>query len=196
MATITIKIESDALAREVLTHLGYLPGDDEICVKSDDPFIFTKTASSRDAFAAPPIRSALDVQSVEPGAEGFGTPLDQTDVDPSVQETYIAAVEKELDKKEWQTRLEFRAIAAAMKERLSHQQYIQYLETCENDNKVAKELIQSEKASVATAVKKMKEIADELICGELKDYLDAVCEDEDEPEDVRAAAREYLSSMN
>lgn len=28
MATITIKIDSDELAREVLTHLGYLPGDD------------------------------------------------------------------------------------------------------------------------------------------------------------------------
>jgi hypothetical protein len=30
MATITIKIDSDELAREVLTHLGYLPEDDDI----------------------------------------------------------------------------------------------------------------------------------------------------------------------
>lgn len=30
MATITIKIESEQLAREVLTQLGYLPGDDDV----------------------------------------------------------------------------------------------------------------------------------------------------------------------
>ena len=30
MATITIKIESEELAREVLTQLGYLPGDDDV----------------------------------------------------------------------------------------------------------------------------------------------------------------------
>ena len=30
MATITIKIDSDELSREVLTHLGYLPEDDDI----------------------------------------------------------------------------------------------------------------------------------------------------------------------
>ena len=40
MATITIKIDSDELAREVLTQLGYLPGDDDvpdlISVESDE----------------------------------------------------------------------------------------------------------------------------------------------------------------
>jgi hypothetical protein len=39
MATITIKIDSDELAREVLTQLGYLPGDDVpdlISVENDD----------------------------------------------------------------------------------------------------------------------------------------------------------------
>jgi hypothetical protein len=39
MATITIKIDSDELAREVLTQLGYLPGDDIpdlISVESDE----------------------------------------------------------------------------------------------------------------------------------------------------------------
>ena len=56
MATITIKIESEELAREVLTQLGYLPSDDVpdliSDVSEDEPEDFgPKTESSRDAFA-------------------------------------------------------------------------------------------------------------------------------------------------
>ncbi|BAT22550.1 hypothetical protein [Yellowstone lake phycodnavirus 3] len=36
MATITIKIDSEELAREVLTQLGYLPGDDDVYLESDE----------------------------------------------------------------------------------------------------------------------------------------------------------------
>ena len=47
MATITIKIDSDELAREVLTQLGYLPGDDDIpdliSVESDEEVPTPKT---------------------------------------------------------------------------------------------------------------------------------------------------------
>jgi hypothetical protein len=41
MATITIKIDSDELAREVLTQLGYLPGDDDIpdLISDEEPVI-------------------------------------------------------------------------------------------------------------------------------------------------------------
>ena len=103
MATITIKIESEQLAREVLTQLGYLPSDDVpdlISVVSEDeqseapvvpevkePRLVSKPESSRDAFAKDQINKVLvshgllpsvpeEVWCPEPNDEGFGTPID------------------------------------------------------------------------------------------------------------------------
>lgn len=104
MATITIKIESEELAREVLTQLGYLPSDDVpdlISVVSEDepeqpevpkekePRLVAKPESSRDAFAKEQINKVLvshgllpsvpeEVWCPEPNDEGFGTPIDHT----------------------------------------------------------------------------------------------------------------------
>jgi len=139
MATITIKIESEELAREVLTQLGYLPSDDVpdlISDESDDepevpkekePIFFTKTTSSRDAFAEQQIKKVLvnqgllppvpeEVWCPEPNDEGFGTPIDHT------MEKFDVVNSDSLDQKE------FRAAAAMMKERLTHSQYLQFLE--------------------------------------------------------------------
>lgn len=113
MATITIKIDSEQLAREVLTQLGYLPGEDDdipdlISVASneepedpvtkepepvaEEPILVVKPTSSRDAFAEQQIKKVLVDQGlvVAPPVEewcpksideGFGTPLDQPDME-------------------------------------------------------------------------------------------------------------------
>jgi len=142
MATITIKIESEELAREVLTQLGYLPSDDVpdlISVVSEDepeqpevpkekePRLVAKPESSRDAFAKEQINKVLvshgllppvaeEVWCPEPNDEGFGTPIDHT------MEKFDVVNSDSLVQKE------FRAAAAMMKERLTHSQYLQFLE--------------------------------------------------------------------
>jgi hypothetical protein len=106
MATITIKIESEELAREVLTQMGYLPCDDIpdlVSVESDEEAPSVKepeepkapvvkeprTESSRDVFAKEQINKVLvdqgllpsvteEVWCPEPNDEGFGTPIDET----------------------------------------------------------------------------------------------------------------------
>ena len=107
MATITIKIESEELAREVLTQMGYLPCDDIpdlVSVDIDEepeepeepkasvvrePRFAPKTESSRDVFAKEQINKVLvdqgllpsvteEVWCPEPNDEGFGTPIDHT----------------------------------------------------------------------------------------------------------------------
>ena len=160
MATITIKIESEQLAREVLTQLGYLPSDDVpdlISVVSEDeqpeaPVVpEVKPESSRDAFAndkvlvshglLPPV--AEEVWCPEPNDEGFGTPIDHTmekidainSLDQKIKDESMkmlarekeAATKRKLEKKE-KTQKDFRAAAAMMKERLTHSQYLQFLD--------------------------------------------------------------------
>lgn len=165
MATITIKIESEQLAREVLTQLGYLPSDDVpdlISVVSEDepeakapevkePRLVSKPESSRDAFAKdkvlvshgllPPV--AEEVWCPEPNDEGFGTPIDHTmekidainSLDQKIKDESMkmlarekeAATKRKLEKKE-KTQKDFRAAAAMMKERLTHSQYLQFLD--------------------------------------------------------------------
>jgi len=104
MATITIKIESEELAREVLTQMGYLPCDDipDLVSVDDEPeepeapeapkvpvVREPTTESSRDAFAKDQIKKVLisngllppieeEVWCPEPNDEGFGTPIDHT----------------------------------------------------------------------------------------------------------------------
>jgi hypothetical protein len=175
MATITIKIESEELAREVLTQLGYLPSDDVpdlISDKSDDepevpkekePIFFTKTTSSRDAFAEQQIKKVLvnqgllppvpeEVWCPEPNDDGFGTPIDQTmekfDVVNSESDPWMDMlahmkqddIKGKLEKKE-KTQKDFRTAAAMMKERLTHSQYLQFLEVHKIDPNLDPDII-------------------------------------------------------
>jgi len=181
MATITIKIESEQLAREVLTQLGYLPSDDVpdlISVVSEDeqpeapvvpevkePRLVSKPESSRDAFAKDQINKVLVSHGLlppvpeapvvpEPNDEGFGTPIDHImredrrywygtpiekidaiNSDQKIKDESMemlarekeAATKRKLEKKE-KTQKDFRAAAAMMKERLTHSQYLQFLD--------------------------------------------------------------------
>lgn len=50
------------------------------------------------------------------------------------------------------------------------------------------------KYTMPTAAEQLKKIADDLIGGELIDFLNAMCEDPDE--ETRVAAKAYLDSLN
>jgi hypothetical protein len=168
MATITIKIESEELAREVLTQLGYLPSDDVpdliSDVSEDEPEDFgPKTESSRDAFAEQQIKKVLvnqgllppvpeEVWCPEPNDDGFGTPIDQTmekfDVVNSESDPWMDMlahmkqddIKGKLEKKE-KTQKDFRTAAAMMKERLTHSQYLQFLEVHKIDPNLDPDII-------------------------------------------------------
>ena len=229
MATITIKIESEQLAREVLTQLGYLPSDDvpdlisvvpedeqpEAPVVPEDeqpeapvvpevkePRLVSKPESSRDAFAKDQINKVLvshgllppvpeEVWCPEPNDEGFGTPIDHimredrrywygTPIDAINSDQKIkdesmemlarekeAATKRKLEKKD-KTQKDFRAAAAMMKERLTHSQYLQFLEAHESDpnidpdlKQVAYQLILHEKAKAQDEATKEAALKDE-----------------------------------
>jgi hypothetical protein len=192
MATITIKIESEELAREVLTQMGYLPCDDipdlvsvddepeepeEPAVKEPEtpkgPVVREpRTESSRDVFAKDQIKKVLmsngllpsvteEVWCPEPNDEGFGTPIEHTmeKIDAINSESMqMLAREKQADakrkiEKKEMTQKSYLKVAATMKERLSHGQYMQFLEAHETDpninsdiKQVAYQLILHEKA--------------------------------------------------
>jgi hypothetical protein len=162
MATITIKIDSDELAREVLTHLGYLPGDDiPDLISIDDPDdeepesaplvketrIMEPPVSSRVEFINNQINKALGDVGVtdniipEPNDEGFGTPIDYAmenfDVVNSESMNLLNRIKQEdikriLEKKD-KTQKDFRSAAALMKERLRHVEYMQFLDVHKSD---------------------------------------------------------------
>jgi hypothetical protein len=193
MATITIKIESEELAREVLTQLGYLPGEEnDISDASNEepeepetkePRLVTK--SSRDEFAEQHIKKVLvdqglvvlpytDVTIPAPIDDGFGTPIDRTE-DQEIQSESMKMVEREkqadakrkIEKKE-KTQKEFRAAAALMKERLTHGQYLQFLEAHESDpnidpdiKQVAYQFILKEKSDAQLEATKEAALKDE-----------------------------------
>ena len=215
MATITIKIESEQLAREVLTQLGYLPSDDVPDLVSEDeqpeapvvpevkaPRLVSKPESSRDAFAKDQINKVLVSHGLlppvpeapvvpEPNDEGFGTPIDHimredrrywygTPIDAINSDQKIkdesmemlarekeAATKRKLEKKD-KTQKDFRAAAAMMKERLTHGQYMQFLEAHESDpnidpdlKQVAYQLILHEKAKAQDEATKEAALKDE-----------------------------------
>ena len=185
MATITIKIESEQLAREVLNQLGYLPDLvlDEPEVEVKEPIFSTKTTSSRDAFTEQQIKKVLIDQGlvVAPSVdewcpesidEGFGTPLDHTmdhfDVVNS-DSMKILAREKEvaLEKKK-NTQKNYLKVAASMKEQLTPGQYMQFLEAHESDPNIdpdlkqtAYQLILHEKAKAKDEATKEATLKDE-----------------------------------
>ena len=85
MATITIKIESEHLAREVLTQLGYLPDDVPDLISVDDPEDEEPRLEipipSRGAFVKAQMNKALEEVGCdniipEPNDDGFVTPID------------------------------------------------------------------------------------------------------------------------
>ena len=139
MATITIKIESDELAREVLAHIGYLPSDDLpdlISIKRDEPeepestdaFSFVKTTSSRNALVEQQDKNVI--VTPEPIDEGFGTTIAQTDDDTK-------------DKKQ----IDVRTKAAVVRERCDYEEYLAYL---------AKEMLLHDDPDITDVLKQLR----------------------------------------
>lgn len=201
MATITIKIESEELAREVLTQLGYLPSDDVPDLVSDEsdeepeakepevevpkekePRLDPKPESSRDAFAEQQIKKVLvnqgllppvpeEVWCPEPNDDGFGTPIDETmekfDVVNSESMQMLARMKQADAKRNMEKKENYLNVAATMKERLTHGQYLQFLEAVGDPNadpdikQVAYQLILHEKAKPQDEATKEAALKDE-----------------------------------
>ena len=154
MATITIKLESDELARDVLYHLGYLPSEDDdipdlisVCSESEDPVAEevhpapkTHVEDIHERMVPLGTRKMPDtpkepVVGIPDGVDdGFGTPLDQTEVDQETQDKFmdVDARQKAADLK-WKReqkekkQLDQRVRAAVVKDRLSSEEYVEYL---------------------------------------------------------------------
>lgn len=148
MATITIKIESEQLAREFLTQLGYLP--DFISIESER--LVNPPESTRNI----PVKKRGEFctkEGVEPDSKGIGASLD----------IYSDDTKKERD-----------------------DLYKQYIE-------VGKALPSAEELRREKAEASLKKTADNLIGGELIDYLNAMCDHYDK--NMSEAAKAYLSSL-
>jgi len=173
MATITIKIESEELAREVLTQMGYLPCDDipDLVSVDESPAVTEpKTESSRDVFAKEQINKVLvdrgllppvpeEVWCPEPNDEGFGTPIDHT-----MEKFDVVNSESKKEK----TQKNYLKAAASMKEQLTHGQYLQFLEAHESDpninsdiKQVAYQLLMKEKSDAQLEATKEAALKDE-----------------------------------
>jgi hypothetical protein len=105
MATLTIKIDSEELAREVLAHLGYLPDDDipELISIGDEPEPEKKEEETpRGCWPPPkPSRDCIVEKDEEQGEpepasrNDIGTDLDHVQESFSVQNAFTEAVEME-----------------------------------------------------------------------------------------------------
>jgi hypothetical protein len=163
MATITIKIDSDELAREVLTQLGYLADDipDLISVESEEeepeaePVIRTHTALIHDHMADLLPKGTRKMPDTQKQSE-FCTTEDPTeDVEP---------VENELG-----------ASLAVFSD-----------ETKKEREELYKQCIEVRK-SIPSAEERLKKTVDQLMGDELLDYLDAMCDHDDKK--MREAAK-------
>lgn len=161
MATITIKIDSEQLAREVLTQLGYLPGEDDdipdlISIESEDeePEVKEKPKSVVRHMDNLPV-STRNIPVLKQN-EFCTTEEPKEDVEPVENEigASLATVYSDDAKKE------------------SDALYQQCLEVRE---------------ATPSAEERLKAAADQLMGDELLEYLDAMCEHNDKK--MREAAK-------
>jgi hypothetical protein len=157
MATITIKIESDELAREVLTQLGYLPEDDIpdlISVESDEevhptPKTHVEAMAYSDELLPKGTRKMPDVQKqsafcttedpkedVEPVDNELGAPLDvfSEETVKEREDIYKQCLEVSNSIPSAEERLK------ATAEQLTGDELLNYLDAmCDHDNKKMRE---------------------------------------------------------
>ena len=163
MATITIKIDSEQLAREVLTQLGYLPDDvpDLVSVESEedvlkvvDPELPRSCSTFRPKYVETFPESTRNIPV--PKQSDFCTTEDpKEDVEP---------VENELG-----------ASLDVFSEETKKEREELYKQCMEVRN------------SIPSAEERLKATADKLMGDELLDYLDAMCEHSDKK--MREAAK-------
>ena len=162
MATITIKIESEQLAREVLTQLGYLPDDipDLISIESEEPEEVrpapkTHVEAIHERMAELLPKGTRKMPDTQKQSAFCTTEYPKEDVEP---------VENDL---------------GASLDVFSE-------ETKKEREEIYKQCIEVRK-SIPSAEERLKATADQLMGEELLDYLDAMCEHNDEK--MREAAK-------
>ena len=162
MATITIKIESEQLAREVLTQLGYLPGDvpDLISVESEEteevrPAPKTHVEAIHERMAEFLPKGTRKMPDTQKQSDFCTTEDPKEDVEP---------VENEL---------------GASLDVFSE-------ETKKEREELYKQCMEVRK-SIPSAEERLKATADQLMGDDLLDYLDAMCEHSDKT--MREAAK-------
>jgi len=163
MATITIKIDSEQLAREVLTQLGYLPGDDDvpdlISIESDEEEPVTEEVRpiSKTHVEAIHERMAFSDELLPKGTRKMPDTQKQSEFctyeDPLED---VEPVENDL---------------GASLDVFSE-------ETKKERDELYKQCMEVRK-SIPSAEERLKATADKLMGDELLDYLDAMCEHSD-----------------
>jgi hypothetical protein len=169
MATITIKIDSEQLAREVLTQLGYLPDDvpDLISIESEEPEEVrpapkTHVEAIHERMAELLPKGTRKMADTEKQSAFCTTENPKEDVEP---------VENEI---------------GASLDVFSE-------ETVKEQDAIYQQSLEVHKSLMAAG--RLKKTADQLIGAELMDYLNAMCDDHNDKY-MREAAKAYLSSLN
>ena len=168
MATITIKIDSEQLAREVLTQLGYLPGDDDvpdlISIESDEEEPVTEEVRPAPKTHVEAIHERM-AEFLPKGTRKMPDTQKQSDFctteDPKED---VEPVENELG-----------ASLDVFSEETKKEREELYKQCMEVRN------------SIPSAEERLKATADQLMGEELLDYLDAMCEHNDKK--MREAAK-------
>lgn len=174
MATITIKIDSEELAREVLTQLGYLPGDDDvpdlISVDDEEAEVKVPFIPSLHTMATRGVRSHAEAMACAEDLLPKGT---RKMPDVPKQGAFCTTE----DPKE--------AVEPVDNE-LGASLDVFSEETAKERDELYKQCMEIRK-SMPSAEERLKSTADQLTGDELLNYLDAMCDHNDKT--MREAAK-------
>jgi hypothetical protein len=152
MATITIKIESEQLAREVLIQLGYLPGDDDV------PDLISVESEDEEVRPAP----KTHVEAILEHMTGDYLPKPTRNIPVPKQSAFCTTEEPKPDVEPVDNEL------GAPLDVFSE-------ETAKERDELYKQCIEVSK-SIPSPEQRLKATADQLVGEELLDYLDAMCD--------------------
>jgi hypothetical protein len=175
MATITIKIESEQLAREVLTQLGYLPDDipDLISVESEEPE--EPEAVPESVPVKPALKTPMELLRERMICANDLLPKGTRKMPDAQKQCEFCTTE---DPKEDGVEPEAKEIGASLA--------VVYSPDTEKESDALYQQCMEVRKSIPPAAERLKAQADQLLGDELLGYLDAMCEHEDK--DMREAA--------
>ena len=180
MATITIKIESEQLAREVLTQLGYLPGEDDIpdliSVESEEEEHVTEVKPVPESEPVKPIlKTPMELLRERMICANDLLPKGTRKMPDAQKQGEFCTTE---DSKEDGVEAEAKEIGAPLA--------VVYSPDTEKESDALYQQCMEVRKSIPSAAERLKAQADQLMGDERLGYLDAMCEHEDK--DMREAA--------
>jgi len=170
MATITIKIDSEQLAREVLTQLGYLPDKDDAEKLFYENLPWTDSEDDEPEVPKPELKKPVSVVRL------METLPESTRNIPVPKQGEFCTTE---DPKEDGVEPETKEIGAPLA--------VVYSPDKEKESDALYQQCMEVRKSIPPAAERLKAQADQLLGDELLGYLDAMCEHEDK--DMREAAK-------